>query len=104
VAITDPANAASTGKIFTILLSIHFLYRHSSLTGQLQKKLWQIKLWEALLHLRIQSQLHQEFNRPLLNQRFQCYQIIQLPLNQLYKDLLLSLRSLLPLLGKPEMM
>jgi hypothetical protein len=35
VAGTDPADAASTGKIFTILLSIHFLYRHSSLTGQL---------------------------------------------------------------------
>jgi hypothetical protein len=39
VAVTDSANAASTGKIFTILLSIHFLYRHSSLTGQLEKKL-----------------------------------------------------------------
>jgi hypothetical protein len=35
VTITDPADAASTGKIFTILLSIYFLYRHSSLTGQL---------------------------------------------------------------------
>jgi hypothetical protein len=35
---------------------------------------------------------------------FQCHQIIQLPLNQLYKNSLPSLKNLLLLLGKPEMM
>jgi hypothetical protein len=69
----------------------------------LQKKFRQIKLWEALLKLKIQPLLLQELNQPLLNWRFQCHQIIELPLNRLYKNSLLSLKDLL-LLEKPEMM
>jgi hypothetical protein len=32
VAAPDPADTKSNGKIFTISLSIHFLYRHLSFT------------------------------------------------------------------------
>jgi hypothetical protein len=105
VVITDSVNASLTGKIFTILFFNHF--SSLALTPYL------LVAEETLADQTVGGPsphhdsipVSQGLNQLLLNQKSQLHQeIIQSLLSQMYKNLLLSLRSFLLPFGKLGMM
>jgi hypothetical protein len=103
VAVTNPADTASAGKIFTISPSIHFSSAFISYWPIAEEIMTdQVVGSSAPTQDLAPASPRAQLASPQLE--FQCHQIIQLPLNQLYKNSLPSLKNLLLLLGKPEMM